>query len=178
MAESIKEYDDHELAADIAKGELTTQHIAIKHGLSQRQVLNIARGHSRKEVGEIIDQLGDAYISEARRIFKGRARWLAARLLELAKQKQNLKVALYATLKALDLATVPPLEGMTSDERRQTIEIILSAGDNGDPLARKLRGVHRPRQLPTTEVIDIEPADKGESDGLGETGLSDGPSAS
>ncbi len=76
-----KSYDDYELCKDIAGAELTRGEIAQKYDISEGMVGQIARGDSRPELKLIIDELIDSSVSEARRIFHGRGRWFATRLL-------------------------------------------------------------------------------------------------
>ena len=142
-AEKRKPYDDYEICKDIAQAAFTTAQIAQKHGLSERMVRAIAKGDKRPGLKPIIDRLVDSAMSEARRVFRSRARWLAERLLHLAEDGNRPEVALKAICRGLELAGLTE-EHPQQGENKKAIEIVLSSKPReGDPLKRRLTGVYR-----------------------------------
>ena len=122
-AKKQKSYNDYELCKDIAQSELTTAQIAEKHHLSERMVAAIASGEKRPELKQMIDQLVASTMGETKRIFQTRSRWVAARLLQLAKDERNPQVAFKAASKCLELAGAGVAAAGEQEEVKHTFVI-------------------------------------------------------
>ena len=140
---NILGYDDEELCKDLACSDLSITEIAAKHKMSASNVYMIARGDNRPELKARIDEIIEAEHNAAKRLARSRGRWFMARLIQIAKDGSDQKTALAAIIKGLEVAGLADAEDFKRVEK-QAIEIILSAGGgNGDPLTRRLTGVHR-----------------------------------
>jgi len=136
-------YDDEALCQDFARSDMGIAEIAEKHGISLRHTYELASGESRPELKKRVDEIIEAEHSAAKRLARSRGRWFMARLIQIAKDGSDQKTALAAIIKGLEVAGLADAEDFKRVEK-QAIEIILSAGGgNGDPLTRRLTGVHR-----------------------------------
>ncbi len=130
-----KLYNDYDLCRDIAEATLSVKEIAKKHNLSPRTVYAIAEGRRRPGLKERTQQMIEAKQAEARRIFKSRGRWLASRLLEVAKLDTD--IGLKAIIEGLRQA------GLTVDAAEQTEQVreirLVLTGET--PLKTDLTGV-------------------------------------
>jgi len=142
MANNHTNYNDEELCNDIAKADLPIAEIALKHKISARQVYAIAKGDSRPELRERIDELIQAEKSAGMRLARSRARWAVARLIQLASQDTDKRAAAQSIDRLLGMAGMS-VEGGGTD--KQQIEILLSTGNgNGNPMSKRLTGVYNP----------------------------------
>ena len=137
-------YDDEELCKDFARSDLSIAEISAKHKISLRHTYELAKGESRPELRLRVDAIIEAEHQAAKRLARSRGRWFMGRLIQLA-GGENSDTALKAVMKGLEVAGLADAEDFKQVEK-QAIEIILSAGNgNGDPLKRRLSGIHRPQ---------------------------------
>lgn len=140
MGEALKDYNDDELAADLAKADLSCGEIAAKHGLSIHQIYNIAEGRSRPEIMAKVIAMTAGAEAEGRRLARSRGRFWVARLVQLANDPDH-KVALDAVQTGLEACGLLNSD-MNPEQKKQTIEIILTAKGSGDMLAKRFSGVY------------------------------------
>lgn len=131
-------YDDEELCQDLAKSDLSVKEIATKHKISVVHTYHIAAGTNRPELKERIDELIQAEKAAGMRLARSRARWTVGRLVQIAGQDEDRGAALRAIEKLLEMGGM--LTEAAADDKK-TIEIVLSAGTDDDPLNRRLTGV-------------------------------------
>ena len=141
MVNRATTYDDTELCNDLAKADLSINEIAEKHGISASNVYQIARGDSRPELKERIDEIIEANKAAAMRLARVRARFCVARLVQIANQNEDRRAATTAIEKLLEMG------GMLSESsaiEKQSIEIVLTGSNGSDPLTKRHTGVFRP----------------------------------
>lgn len=135
------EYDEEKLAQDLAKSDLSVTEIAKVHKISVRHAYELAAGTSMPGIRTRIDELIEAERAAGTRLAKSRARWLVARLVQIASQDVDRGSAVRAVNKLLEMGG---MLAETGGADKKTIEIVFSAkrGEDGvDPLGRRLSGV-------------------------------------
>tara|TARA_Y100000310_G_scaffold29678_1_gene28209 strand:- start:173 stop:613 length:441 start_codon:yes stop_codon:yes gene_type:complete len=141
MVNRATSYDDEALCTDLAKADLTMAEIAVAHNISASLVYKIAKGDSRPELKERIDEIIEANKGAAMRLAKVRARFCVARLVQIANQNEDRRAATAAIEKLLEMG------GMLSESgtvEKQSIEIVLTGSNGSDPLTKRHTGVFRP----------------------------------
>ena len=140
MANKVTCYDDEAVCQDLARADDSIKDIAAKHNVSAGLLYKIASGATRPALKVRIDELIAAEQGAGMRLAKSRARWAVGRLVQIASQNEDLRAAKYAIDSILEMGGMLTADG--SADEKQTIEIILSAGKDGDdPLKRRITGV-------------------------------------
>ncbi len=138
MVGTVTCYDDAELCKDLSKSEISIAEIAKKHNISASLIYKIAKGTTRPELKERIDELLNAEKSAAMRLAKARARWAIARYVQIGGQNEDRKAALAALDKLAEIAGML-VESGTVD--KQVIELIFS-GSKEEPAKGRMTGVY------------------------------------